>query len=138
MPNSGPIIIVEDDFDDQEMLREVFEELKIPNLLRFFDTCCKAFDYLVTTIERPFLIISDINLPVMTGLELKQSINNNEVLRRKGIPFIFLSTTPENTVVTQAYDMLSQGYFVKPSKLTDLKELIKLMCDYWRFCARPV
>ncbi|MFL5809581.1 MAG: response regulator [Flavisolibacter sp.] len=137
MPKSGPIIIVEDDFDDQELLKEVFEELKIPNILRFFDSCRKAFDYLLTTIEKPFLIISDINLPVMTGLELKQNINNNEFLRRKGIPFVFLSTTPENTVVTQAYETLPQGYFVKPSKLSDLKELIKLMCEYWRFSAQP-
>src|SRR5436190_15612382 len=102
MPKSGPILLIEDDQDDQEMLKEVFEELKIPNILRFFDSCCKAFDYLLTTIEKPFLIISDINMPIMSGLDLKRNINNNEILRRKGIPFVFLSTTPENTVVSQA------------------------------------
>jgi two-component SAPR family response regulator len=138
MPKSGPIIIVEDDFDDQDMLREVFEELKIPNILRFFDSCCKAFDYLLTTIERPFLIISDINLPTMSGLEFKQQINENDMLRRKGIPFVFLSTTPDNAVVSNAFETLPQGYFVKPSKMSDLRDVIKMMFDYWRLCSQPL
>ena len=66
MPKTGPIIIVEDDYDDQELLKEVFTELKVPNILRFFSSCIEAFNYLLTTIERPFLIISDINVPPMT------------------------------------------------------------------------
>jgi two-component SAPR family response regulator len=136
MPASGPIIIVEDDMDDQEILREVFEELKIPNILRFFDSCKKVFDYLVTTIERPFLIISDINLPAVTGIELKQQINGNDCLRKKSIPFIFLSTTREDSVISKAYEVLVQGYFVKPTKLDDLRVLIRMIFEYWRTAAR--
>jgi CheY-like chemotaxis protein len=89
MPKTGPIIIVEDDHDDQQVLKEVFEELKLPNILRFFNSCVEALNYLLTTIERPFLIISDINVPAMNGFELKEKINQNEQLRRKNIPFIF-------------------------------------------------
>lgn len=138
MPKSGPIIIVEDDHDDQEVLQEIFQELKVPNILRFFNSCKQAFDYLLTTIERPFLIISDINLPVMTGFEFKEKINENELLRKKNIPFIFLSTNSDSSVIAKAYDSRAQGYFVKPGKLLDIKEMMHTIVEYWKVCSRPI
>lgn len=137
MPKSGPIIIIEDDHDDQEVLKEVFEELQIRNLLRFFTSCMQAFDYLLTTIEKPFLIISDINLPAMTGFELKEKINQDEFLRKKNIPFVFLSTNSDTSVIAKAYDILAQGYFVKPVKLIDIKGMMQSIIQYWTFCSRP-
>ena len=138
MPKSGPIIIVEDDLDDQEMLKEIFEELKVPNILRFFTSCLKALDYLLTTIEKPFLIISDINLPTMTGLELKQQINSNEYLKNKSIPFVFLSTAPDYNAIAKGYDAVVQGYFVKPPRLSDLKEMLAMIIGYWKICRHPI
>jgi len=137
MPKSGPIIIIEDDSDDQEILKEIFDELKIPNIIRFFNSCFNALDYLMTTIERPFLIISDINLPVMTGIELRQEINKNERLKKRSIPFIFLSTNPDNKVISLAYEMLVQGYFVKPTSMNDLREMMKMIVGYWKICRHP-
>lgn len=137
MPKSGPIIIIEDDADDQEILQEVFSELKIVNILRFFDSCFKALDYLLTTIEQPFLIISDINLPLMTGLQLRQEINQNDYLKKKSIPFIFLSTNPDLKIIRIAYEMMAQGYFVKPSSQSELKETMKMIVDYWKICRHP-
>jgi CheY-like chemotaxis protein len=138
MPKSGPIIIVEDDHDDQEVLKEVFTELQVPNMLRFFSSCIDAFNYLMTTVERPFLIISDINIPAMNGLELKEKINQNEALRRKNIPFVFLSTTSETSTIAKAYDLLAQGYFIKPVKLTEIKEMVLKIVDYWKVASRPI
>jgi CheY-like chemotaxis protein len=138
MPKSGPIVIIEDDQDDQELLKEVFEELSMSNLIRFFSSCVLAFDYLLTTIERPFLIISDINLPAMTGIDLKLKINENELLRKKTIPFVFLSTNSENAVVARAYQLLAQGYFVKPTKISDLKEMLLRIIEYWKLCSHPI
>ena len=137
MPKSGPIIIVEDDEDDQEVLKEIFQELGVPNVLRFFNSCIDALDYLLTTIERPFIIISDINVPAMDGLELKEKINENEFLRRKNIPFIFLSTNSEHGVIARAFDLLAQGYFVKPGRLADIKEMMLKIVDYWKISSRP-
>jgi len=137
MPKSGPIIIIEDDKDDQELLSEIFSDLKIPNILRFFNSCLQAFDYLLTTMERPFLIISDINLPAMTGLELCQRIYQHESLKKKTIPFIFLTTTNDQLVIAQAYEMYVQGFFVKPSSIHELKETIRMIVEYWKFSRHP-
>jgi CheY-like chemotaxis protein len=137
MPKGGPIIIVEDDHDDQELLKEVFEELNIPNIIRFFSSCFKALDYLLTTIERPFLIISDINLPAMSGLEFRMKINENEYLKKKAIPFVFLTTTRNNNFIEKAYEISIQGYFVKPFTVKDLTEMVRMIIEYWNICSRP-
>jgi CheY-like chemotaxis protein len=137
MPKNGPIIIIEDDSDDQELLTEIFTELQIPNLLKFFSSCLQAFDYLLTTIEKPFLIISDINLPVMTGLEFYKKITSTESLRMKSIPFIFLTTSSDRNIITQAYEMFVQGFFVKPTNIKDLKDMIRMIVDYWKICRHP-
>jgi CheY-like chemotaxis protein len=137
MPKSGPILIVEDDHDDQELLKEVFNDLIISNTIRFFSTCLSLLDYLKTTIERPFLIICDINVPQMDGLDLRKEINENEFLRKKSIPFIFLTTTSTKSVIEEAYEMMVQGYFVKPNSIQEIKETIKMIIDYWKVCRHP-
>jgi CheY-like chemotaxis protein len=137
MPKSGPILIIEDDLDDQEILKEVFDALQVPNVLRFFATCNSALDYLHSTLERPFLIISDINLPAMTGIQLKKEINGNEVLSKKCIPFIFLSTAQDEYFISSAYEVQVQGYFVKPPRLIDLKLMMSHIVGYWKFSQNP-
>jgi CheY-like chemotaxis protein len=137
MVKNGPILIIEDDADDQELLCEVLKELQIPNVLKFFNSCMQAFDYLLTSIEKPFLIISDINIPVMTGLEMCKKIMDHESLRIKGIPFLFLTTTSDRQTITQAYEIPVQGFFVKPSNIQELKNMLKTIIDYWKVCKHP-
>jgi CheY-like chemotaxis protein len=137
MPKNGPIIIIEDDADDQELLNEIFRELQIPNFVKFFNSCLHAFEYLLTTIEKPFLIISDINLPAMTGLEMCKKIMENELVRVKSIPFIFLTTSSDRQTISQAYQLPVQGFFVKPSSIPELKDMVKMIVDYWKVCRHP-
>ena len=110
MTKSGPIIIVEDDPEDQEVIADVLQLNGVTNELRFFIHGKEALDYLLTTAERPFLIICDINMPVMNGLELRAEINKSEYLVRKSIPFIFYTTHAEKHAVEQAYHLLVQGF----------------------------
>jgi CheY-like chemotaxis protein len=138
MFKKGPIIIIEDDVDDQELMNEIFRELQVPNLVRFFNSCLQAFDYLLTTIEKPFLIISDINLPVMTGLELYKKIMSDDLLRVRRIPFIFLTTSSDSQTIAKAFEMPVQGFFVKPSSIPELKDMMRMIIDYWKICRYPV
>ncbi len=71
MAISGPIIIVEDDIDDQEIFADVIKELGISNELIFFPRCPEALQFLQTSTKQPFIIICDINLPGLNGLEFK-------------------------------------------------------------------
>lgn len=82
MNKTGPIIIIEDDLSDQFILEEVFEELNYKNELIFFDSGEAALKYLRDTEAEPFLLLSDINMPKLNGMELRKKIHNNEDLRK--------------------------------------------------------
>jgi CheY-like chemotaxis protein len=137
MSLKGPIISIEDDADDQFLIQSVVEELSLPNKLLFFGNGLEALLYLETTKEQPFLIICDINMPVMNGLELRARIDQNEYLRRKAIPFIFLSTADNPLVIKTAYESTIQGFFKKEDSFNDLKSRIKIIFDYWECCLHP-
>jgi CheY-like chemotaxis protein len=137
MPKSGPIIIVEDDTDDQDIMQEVLRDLHVSNPLRYFKNGKEALDYLYTTTEHPFLILCDINMPVMDGLELYTIIDKDPVLKEKNIPFIYLTTTGNPLIIRKAYNLTVQGFFQKKNNLTELRDCLKMIIEYWRACLNP-
>ena len=137
MNKGGPVIIIEDDVDDRELLDEVFKELKYVNEIKFFPNGVEAFEYLKNSNERPFLILSDINLPKLSGLELREKIHNNEELRLKCIPYLFFTTAIDQKSVIDAYSKSIQGFFTKPSTQADLIRVIRNIMEYWKDCHSP-
>ena len=137
MNKSGPIIIIEDDPDDQEVLVEIFKELDNKNEILYFGDGVTALEYLTTSTVEPFIILSDINMPKLNGIELREKVHNNEDLRIKCIPYLMFTTTAEQRHVVDAYSKSVQGFFVKPSRIEDLKHSIKLIIDYWQECVSP-
>lgn len=135
---SGPIIVIEDDVDDKEVLEDILNELKISNKLIWFDKSDAAFKYLKTTSEQPFIIISDVNLPLESGVEFKRRIDNDPLLRQKSIPFVFYSTSVKQQTVNEAYTQMTvQGFFQKGNSHEEIKRHIKLIVDYWQVCRHP-
>ena len=137
MSKTKPILIVEDDIDDQEILKEVFVKLGITNELKIFNRCPDLLDYLRTTTDKPLIILTDVNLPVMSGIELRAEIFKDEFLRRKSIPFIFLTTSNDRQAIEKAYEMEVQGYFVKEDNFNAIKSMIRQIIDYWNVCKHP-
>lgn len=137
MNKTGPIVIIEDDLEDQELLADVFKELKVANEVLFFSDGQKALDYLVTTHIKPFIIFSDINMPKLSGAELREKIHNNEDLRLKSIPYLFFSTSAEQKAVVEAYSKSVQGFFVKPHSFDKLSRVIRIIIEYWQECISP-
>ncbi|PUZ27886.1 CheY chemotaxis protein or a CheY-like REC (receiver) domain [Chitinophaga costaii] len=137
MSKYGPIIIVEDDPDDQMIYKEIIESLHPNTVVKVFDNGEDALTYLLTIQEQPFVIICDINLPRMNGLELRRRINDNETLRKKSIPFVFLSTSDASHIVNEAYDLTVQGFFVKAHVYAEIGSQLKYIFDYWKYCKHP-
>ena len=137
MSAQGPILIIEDDEDDQFMIGLALDQLNVPNGKHFFDNGQKALDYLLTTTEQPFLVLCDINMPLMNGLELQQIISKNEYLRKRAVPFVFLTTSANRDAVRIAYDQTVQGYFKKASSFEGIKEQLQLIVAYWKSCLHP-
>jgi DNA-binding response OmpR family regulator len=89
MNKNGPIIIIE---DDQYLLEQVFHRLHYNNERIFFSDGQTALDYLTTTTELPFLILSDINMPRLDGFALREKLHTDAGLHIKCIPYLFFST----------------------------------------------
>ena len=137
MNKRGPIVIIEDDVDDQDILTDIFKELNYDNKLIFFGDSIKALEYLTDTDTEPFLVLSDINMPKLNGMELREKVHNYENLRLKSIPYLFFSTSAEQKNVIDAYSRSIQGFFVKPSNYDKLKEVIIKIVEYWQECESP-
>ena len=137
MNKNGTIIIVEDDPEDQEVLVEIFEKLKYPNKVLYFFDGHKVLEYLELSNDKPFIIISDINLPRLSGLALRDKLHNNEQLRLRCIPYLFLTTSIAHKDVIDAYSKSVQGFFVKPVRFNELEKLIQNIITYWKDCTAP-
>ncbi len=134
MNKNGPVIVIEDDVDDREMLKDVFKKLNYENEIIYFEDGEKALEYLLSMSIKPFLILSDINMPRLNGMELREKIYNNEQLNLRCIPYLFLTTAAEQPLVIKAYSQSVQEFFVKPSSLNGIEKLISNIMNYWKEC----
>ncbi|HEY0654267.1 MAG TPA: response regulator [Chryseosolibacter sp.] len=134
---NGPIIIIEDDADDQEFLTEIFQKLNYQNKILFFFDGQEALDYLNASHDFPFLILSDINMPKLDGFELRKKLRTDLKLSNKCIPYLFFSTAANQKAVIDAYSQSVQGFFVKQNSMTELEKTISAIMEYWRRCAAP-
>ena len=137
MNKTGPIIIIEDDFDDQEILMDIFNKLGYKNEIVFFQDGNEALAFLDNTDIKPFLILSDVNMPKINGFELRNKIFTNEQLQMKCIPYLFFTTGANKKSVVDAYALSVQGFFLKPATIDGLEKTIKKIVEYWQECIAP-
>ena len=137
MNKKGAIIIIEDDCDDQAFFTDVLAELNYKNEIIFFSDRQEALEYLTAKTRAPFIVFSDINMPKLNGIELRQQIHENEDIRVKTIPYLFFTTSAEQDAVIDAYSKSIQGFFIKPSSFDELKNTMKIIIEYWMKCESP-
>src|SRR5688500_8286166 len=134
---NGPIIVIEDDPDDQDFLTEIFQKLNYQNKVLFFFDGQEALDHINSSNELPFLILSDINMPKLNGFALREKLKTDTKLSNKCIPYLFFSTARDQQSVIDAYSQSVQGFFVKQNSMAELEKTISAIMEYWRRCAAP-
>ena len=137
MNKIGPIVVIEDDAEDQEILVEIFKNLDYKNPIIYFSDGEEALQFLIDTKIKPFLILSDINMPKLTGFELRQKVHTNEDLNLKCIPYLFFTTTSAQKAIVDAYSQSVQGFFIKANSSDKLESTIKKIIEYWQECEAP-
>ena len=135
--NNNPIYIVDDDEDDQQIIKEVVAELSLANELKFFYTAEAVLNELRKSDLITFIIISDINLPGMDGFTLREKILTETSMSDKSIPFIFWSTTASDAQVKRAFDLSAHGFFIKGRTFKELKEELGEIISYWSKSLAP-
>lgn len=135
---NGPILIIDDDPDDFEILKYAFDDLKVQNEIVWLQNAEDVIRFLAGSTGKPFIIFCDINMPKVNGIMLKKELDQNPVLRKKSIPFIFYTTTADPFIVDSAYSELTvQGFFEKGFDSMGIRNTIKTIMDYWKLCLHP-
>jgi two-component system response regulator len=136
MINKNVILLVEDNPDDEELTRLAFEESKILNRLEVVRDGAEALDYLFATgtwADRsggnPGLVLLDLKLPKIGGLEVLQRLRNDP--RTKRIPVVILTSSVEERDVVSGYDLGCNSYIRKPVDFTQFTEAVQQLGLYW-------
>jgi CheY-like chemotaxis protein len=131
------IMLVEDNADHAELVIRTLENHRIANRIKHFTDGQSALDYLLRRHEyanpdaspRPHIILLDLRLPRVDGLEVLRAIKQEEEL--KGIPVIILTTSEAEKDVARAYDNHANSYLVKPVGFEDFSKLMDDLGFYW-------
>ncbi len=132
-----PIILIENDVDDHQLIEAAIQAASIRNPVRFFTDGQQALSYLQTTDEVPLVVLCDVLMPGMDGFELRDRIDADPVLRMKAIPFVYFSTWATEELIKKAYRGTIQGYHLKGSSFADLQSELSLIVAYWKRCLHP-
>jgi CheY-like chemotaxis protein len=132
-----PILLVEDDSADAKLLIRKFQRVGVLNEIVHLDHGDRALAYLTGVADfsdrsrfpLPILIILDLKLPGMGGLELLPVIRRTREV--KAIPVVVLTTEENDRVVRGAYELGANSYLVKSADESKVLALAEGIRDYW-------
>jgi CheY-like chemotaxis protein len=136
--NDAPVFIVDSDIDDQEFLKEAWKELGYSNKLCFFKNAEDAIYQIETQSMAPFLIVAEMKLPKMSGLEFKKYLVEHKDTNFKSIPFVFLTENPSQNQIEEAYLLCTNGIFKKQDSFNKLKQQLIDIVKYWKESLVPL
>ncbi len=131
------ILLVEDDPAHTEIVRRNFEKFKTATQLIALSDGQAALDYLFrrngysdpATTPRPGIILLDLRLPKVDGLQVLKSVKDEPSLQQ--IPVVILTTSANETDVAKAYEYRANSYLVKPVDFSQFSELLDAFGSYW-------
>jgi two-component system, response regulator len=131
------ILLVEDNRDDEELTLLALAENHIANDIKVVRDGAEALDYLFATgqyagqkTDLPHLILLDVKLPKVSGLEVLQRVKQDR--RTSKIPVVMLTSSREDPDVNRSYELGVNSYIVKPVDFNQFKEAIRLLGFYWQ------
>jgi CheY-like chemotaxis protein len=136
MRDDKPILLIEDDDIDAEVVELALQELHVSNPLVRVTDGKQALAWLRDPSKRtPGLILLDLNLPVMNGLEFLQMAKGDEQLRN--IPVVVLTTSRLTQDKLASFNLSVAGYMVKPVDSARFLEIMHAIDVYWTLSESP-
>ena len=132
--DSIDILLVEDNPDHAELTRRALEDGNVQNQVHWVKDGQAALDYLFQTgaytgVSRPGLILLDIKLPKVNGVEVLAKIKHDDTLRI--IPVIMLTTSDRDEEALKCYNAGANSFITKPVKFGEFSEKVKALKLYW-------
>jgi CheY-like chemotaxis protein len=136
MRTPKPILLVEDDSVDAMTVKRVLRDLHVTNSVIHSVNGEEALKYLADPgTEKPFVILLDLNMPRMSGIEFLKVVKANTDL--KAIPVIMLTTSKEGRDIRDSFALGASGYMVKPVDYKKFIEVISTVLLYWNSSELP-
>ena len=130
------IVLVEDNPHDAELALTTFQELNLANDVIVLSDGVEALDYLYCRGKyegrnggHPAVILLDLKMPKMSGVEVLRAIKNDERLRN--IPIVMLTSSREERDLAECYKMGTNAYVVKPVDFQQFVQVMKHLGTFW-------
>lgn len=134
---SKPILLVEDDYVDAMTVRRAIKELRVTNPLEHVENGEEALAYLRDShCEHPCLILLDLNMPIMNGIEFLHVAKTLPEL--KSIPVVVLTTSDEQQDKVESFQLGVAGYMRKPVEYQQFVEIMRTIDAYWTISESPL
>ncbi|MBN2019472.1 MAG: response regulator [Sedimentisphaerales bacterium] len=136
MRNSKPILLLEDDTVDAMTVKRALKDLQVLNPLVRASNGEEGLEYLRDTNNpKPCVILLDLNMPKMNGMEFLKVIKADE--RLKKIPAIVLTTSRDDQERIRGFQLNVAGYIIKPVDYTKFVEAVRIVHLYWTLSEMP-
>jgi len=136
MQKLKPILLVEDDSVDAMTVKRAMRDLQINHSVIHSVDGEEAMKYLTSPdTEKPFVILLDLNMPKMSGIEFLKVMKTHPEL--KTIPVIVLTTSKERRDVLDSFELGASGYMVKPVGYSKFVEILSKIMIYWSSSELP-
>src|SRR3954447_15559275 len=142
MAKLGKMLLVEDDPHDVELTLTALAENRLTNEIVVVRDGAEALDYLYRRGEygsreagNPAVMLLDLNLPKVEGLEVLQRIKGDPDLRT--LPVVMLSSSREEQDIARSYDLGTNAYVVKPVGFSDFVEAVRELGLFWAVINQP-
>ncbi|MDQ7798282.1 MAG: response regulator [Candidatus Edwardsbacteria bacterium] len=143
MRNNIPVLLVDDDQVDIMTVQRAFKVNNIVNPLKITGNGREALDYLKQegkyknpdASPRPGIILLDLNMPIMNGIEFLKIAKADSELRK--IPVIVLTTSKEENDRVESFNLSVAGYIIKPVEFEKFVEAVRVLNLYWTLSELP-
>lgn len=130
------ILLIEDDMVDAMTVQRALKELRVTNRLVHVENGEEALAYLRDPDQDlPCIILLDLNMPIMNGIEFLQAAKADPNLKR--IPVIVLTTSEEQEDKVESFSLGIAGYMRKPVDYRQFVETIRSIDAYWTISELP-
>ena len=131
-----PILLVEDDQVDVMTVKRALGEIRVTNPVINRENGEEALKFLRDPgNERPCIILLDLNMPIMNGIEFLRVVKQDALLKR--IPVVVLTTSEEQPDKIKSFDLGVAGYMAKPVDYRQFVELMRTLDAYWTISEVP-
>ncbi len=123
------VLLIEDDQIETIKFKRIVEALDKKHKVDIARDGEQAIDTIRKATTLPNLILLDLNMPRMNGIEFLKILKNDEKL--KYIPVVILTTSNYPNDILKCYEIGIAGYVMKPLKYQEYKELVEHLINYW-------